>query len=349
MFHFRFRAIILTTLIAIFSPQCFAGDKEVKFETIPSGAQVELDGSIVCTTPCSIHLPSYYFKFKISAFSKHSKAPLSVRFLKQSCAPKTVTITEGPITFVNGYQIPIYKYYIVASAEFKVKLDAPNDISESATSASSAAERSVTAACRDTSASAKDTILQSARGAIVSIPTPKGWGTGFFVSSDGLLITNAYVGGNHKFVTMYLPDGKSVEVSTFFVDDGHDLAVVRVPGNGYPYLKLSRNTPDPGADVFAISSQGSGPARTNAVTEATVGSVFSGHPGTWIQTGVPFDHENSGGPVLDRDGVVVGVNTLNNPLEMAEIHGLNYSVASSEVERFVRSHFGVDWRGGDAK
>ena len=64
MFHFRFRAIILTTLIAIFSPQCFAGDKEVKFETIPSGAQVELDGSIVCTTPCSIHLPSYYFKLQ---------------------------------------------------------------------------------------------------------------------------------------------------------------------------------------------------------------------------------------------------------------------------------------------
>ena len=79
---------------------------------------------------------------------------------------------------------------------------------------------------------------------------------GFFISSDGLLITNAYVGGNHKFVTMYLPDGKSVEVSTFFVDDGHDLAVVRVPGNGYPYLKLSRNTPDPGADVFAIVFSG---------------------------------------------------------------------------------------------
>ena len=101
MFHFRFRAIILTTLIAIFSPQCFAGDKEVKFETIPSGAQVELDGSIVCTTPCSIHLPSYYFGYKTIAFSKHSKAPHQRPPSEGDCAPKTVTITAGPISFVN--------------------------------------------------------------------------------------------------------------------------------------------------------------------------------------------------------------------------------------------------------
>ena len=107
MFHFRFRAIILTTLIAVSSPQCFAGDKEVKFETIPSGAQVELDGSIVCTTPCSIHLPSYYFGYKPIAFSKYAKTPINVRLLKQHCAPKTITITAGPISFVNTTRLTL--------------------------------------------------------------------------------------------------------------------------------------------------------------------------------------------------------------------------------------------------
>ena len=349
MFHIRFRAIILATLVSAFSPHCFARDKEVKFETVPSGAQVELDGSIVCTTPCSIHLPSYYFKFKSSAFSNHVKTPLNVRFLRQNCAPKAVTITEGPITFVNGYGIPIYKYYIVTSAEFKVQLDAPDDALKPAVSNSSQAGHAATATCSDSSAFAKDAILQSARGAIVSIPTPKGWGTGFFISSDGLLVTNAYVGGNHKFVTMYLPDGKSVEVSTFFVDSDHDLAVVKVPGYGYPYLKLSRNAPDAGADLFAISSQGSGPTRAYSLVEAMIGSVFNDRLGLWIQTDKPLDNENSVGPVLDRNGEVVAVNSLKDPLELMSIHGLNYSVASSEVERFVRSHFGADWRGGDAK
>ena len=111
--------------------------------------------------------------------------------MKESCAPKTVTITEGPITFVNGYQIPIYKYYIVTSAEFKVKLDSPNDISESATLTLPRLSEASQPHAATLPRSAKDTILQSARGAIVSIPTPKGWGTGFFISSDGLLITNA--------------------------------------------------------------------------------------------------------------------------------------------------------------
>ena len=345
MFHFRFRAIILATLIAVFSPQCFAGDKEVKFETIPSGAQVELDGSIVCTTPCSIHLPSYYFGYKPIAFSKYAKTPINVRLLKEHCAPKTIAITAGPISFVNTTGLTLFKYYIVTSGEFKVQLDSPDDASKPVALNPSQIEHGA-ATCSDTATLARDKILQSSRGAVVTIPTPEGWGAGFFISSDGLLVTNAQVGGNHKFVTIYLPDGKMIEVSTFFVDNDHDLAVAKVPGSGYPYLKLSRNTPNAGADVFGMVAQGSGAARTSTIIEAMVSGNYSGNLGAWIQTDRAFDHENSGGPVLDRDGSVVGVSTLENPFELV---GVSYSVASSEVERFVRSHFGVDWRGSDAK
>ena len=59
-------------LVAFFPPALvFAATKEVKIETIPPGAQVEENGSLVCTTPCSLKVPSYYFGAKHSAFSGH--------------------------------------------------------------------------------------------------------------------------------------------------------------------------------------------------------------------------------------------------------------------------------------
>ena len=56
-----------------------AGTKDVKIETIPSGAQVEENGSLVCTTPCSLKVPTYYFGGKHTAFSSHGVQPIRLR------------------------------------------------------------------------------------------------------------------------------------------------------------------------------------------------------------------------------------------------------------------------------
>ena len=59
----------------------------------------------------------------------------------------------------------------------------------------------------------------------------------------------------------------------------------------------------------------------------------------WIQTDTAINHGNSGGPLLNRKGEVVGVNTLRAPI--SEYSGMNFALASSEVDKLVRLKFGV--------
>ncbi len=92
-----------------------AGTKDVRIETIPSGAQVEENGSLVCTTPCSLKVPSYYFGTKHTAFSGHGMEPIRLRITRQGFAPKTLDITTGPIHWKNLYGNNLYDYYLVTS------------------------------------------------------------------------------------------------------------------------------------------------------------------------------------------------------------------------------------------
>jgi serine protease Do len=104
-----------------------AGTKDVKIETVPSGAQVEVNGSITCTTPCSIKVPSYYFGEKHTAFSSHGVEPIRLRITKVGYAQKTLDITTGPLhwTNLNGYHL--YDYYLVTTTTFAIQLNPVHD------------------------------------------------------------------------------------------------------------------------------------------------------------------------------------------------------------------------------
>jgi Trypsin-like peptidase domain len=338
----RLRVLFLAALILVCASFCSAGDKPVKFETVPAGAQVEFNGSVACTTPCSINLPDDYFGDKLWAFSKHEKAPISVRFLKEGCAPKTITITDGPVRWKDNFGIVFYSAYVVTSLEFTVHLDAADDSIQESVSPASSVERADPMTCGETAALVKKRVVQAAMPAVVTISTPEGSGSGFLVSPDGLLVTDAHVVGKHQSVTVTFANGKSVETSKLYMDIRDGLAVAMIAGSDFPYLKLSRNPPEPGADVFEIGAPGSGPGRqSNTVDQAIVGFAAA----EWIETDAPLDHANFGGPLLDRDGEVVGVNTL---IGTAKFKGQNVSTSSAEVRKLVRSHFHVRLTSDDA-
>lgn len=344
MFCTRFRVPLLTAFILVFSSRCLADgtEKGVKFETVPSGAHVELNGSVVCMTPCSISVPAYYFGNKYTAFSRHEKEPINVRLLREGCAPKAITITAGPLQWHSAVGIKFYKFYLVRSNEFSVHLDAPeapDDSYKVSDSPPKSAEERMPSACGKTATAIRKELVDSATGAVVAISTPSGLGSGFLVSSDGLLITDSHLISGYRSLTVIFSDGKTVEASSVYVDKDRDLAVAKIPGVNYPYLKLSKAMPPAGADIFQISSlrAASGP-QTGAINQAIVIAVRRNRSHAWIETDAPFDHDNSGGPVLDRSGEVVGVNTPNRSVE---VPGFKISAANAEIEKLVHSHFGV--------
>ena len=105
------------------------GEREVQLQTIPSGAQVELNGSVVCaTTPCSINVPSYYFGAKHTAFSAHGDQSLQVCFLKEGYVRKTVELSSGPHRWRSLNGVNQYDYYLLTADQFTFQLTAaPKD------------------------------------------------------------------------------------------------------------------------------------------------------------------------------------------------------------------------------
>lgn len=119
------RAICAVSVALSFgSLRTLASDKSVSIESIPSGAQVEVNGNVTCTTPCSIQVPAHYFGKKHTAFSAHGSEPIRVRLTKPGYAPKTADLTKGPIHWSSVTGVVGYDYYLMTSEHFKFQLDA---------------------------------------------------------------------------------------------------------------------------------------------------------------------------------------------------------------------------------
>lgn len=335
------RVLIVTLFLWTQASVCLAGDKKVSFETIPPGAEVEVNGSIICTTPCSINVPSYYFGAKRTAFSKHGDAPITVRLLKDGYAPKTVEVTTGPIHWKNLYGNNLYDYYEVTTTSYNVRLEPLETFFRPpASQPTPATATALPAAVPPSNALGNEEIVRDAMPAIVVVSTPDGWGSGFLISENGVVVTNAHVVRGRSSVTIEMSDGRQIVSSSIYVDQDRDLALVKLPDGHYPFLRVSDTLPSVGADVLAIGSPGLGATRlTDTVTKGIVSGVRDSDSGTWIQTDAAINHGNSGGPLIDKEGDVVGVNTLR--ASPAEFSGMGFSLASTEIDKLVQSKFGV--------
>ena len=156
---------------------------------------------------------------------------------------------------------------------------------------------------------ALEDVVGRASGAVVGIETPSGRGTGFFVTSE-LLVTNAHVVQGHSFVTVRLAGGRTTQGRVERSSPDLDLAVVRSTArpDEMQILQLGGSgRVRPGQEVLAI---GSPLGLQNTVTRGIVSAVRNAGGVELIQTDAAINPGNSGGPLIDRDGRVIGINTL---------------------------------------
>ena len=144
-----------------------------------------------------------------------------------------------------------------------------------------------------------------------------GKGTGVIFDESGLVLTNNHVieGGVEIIVTQ--DDGTQVEAEIIGADRLSDLAVLRLPGDGYPSLPLRENGSLRAGDwVIAIGNAlalPGGPTVTVGVVSA-LGRSIESTPGVTlydlIQTDTSINPGNSGGPLVDLGGNLIGINTV---------------------------------------
>jgi S1-C subfamily serine protease len=154
-------------------------------------------------------------------------------------------------------------------------------------------------------------VVQKALPSVVSVERGGGSGSGVFIQSDGILLTNAHVVGNASEVRIGLADGRKVPGRVLGRDPSVDIAVVRVEGMKSPAAQLADSDKLHVAQTAIAIGNPLGLDRTvtTGVVSATNRSPRNIGLDSLIQTDAAINPGNSGGPLLDSQGRVIGINT----------------------------------------
>lgn len=183
------------------------------------------------------------------------------------------------------------------------------------------------------------TVIESVRPAIVRIETSTAVGTGFVIDPGGWIVTNAHVVGDEAFVDVTVGDDL-VRVGTVlgrFVDE--DIALIKVSGSDMVSLEFGSSADIAiGSDVialgYALDLPGSA-TLTKGVVSAIRSEVFGSLSA--IQTDTALNPGNSGGPLMDTQGRVVGINTA--VIVGEGIQGINLAIAIDDALPFINGIF----------
>jgi serine protease Do len=142
-------------------------------------------------------------------------------------------------------------------------------------------------------------------------PPRQGEGSGFIVSPDGYILTNAHVVADADEVTVRMTDRREYAAKVIGVDKRSDVAVIKIDAKDLPVVRIGDPTKlRPGEWVVAIGSPFN---FENSVTAGIVSATGRSMPGEdlvpFIQTDVAVNPGNSGGPLFNLNGEVVGINS----------------------------------------
>jgi len=172
--------------------------------------------------------------------------------------------------------------------------------------------------------------------------TSGGTGSGFVVSSNGLILTNNHVIAGAATLTVTMADGRQLPATVVSADATHDLALIKVQATGLTAVKLAdSSTLQVGELAIAIGSPLG--TFTDTVTSGIVSglnrSITVGESGSrttedltgLIQTDAAINPGNSGGPLLDASGAVIGVVTASS----SSAQGIGFAIPINQAKQMV--------------
>jgi len=137
-------------------------------------------------------------------------------------------------------------------------------------------------------------------------------GTGFIVDASGWIVTNYHVAGKADSITVTLTDGRKLSAKLVGGDEKTDLALLKVESDKpLPFVSFGDATKvRVGQPVMAVGNPfGLGGTVTTGIVSARGRDIHSGPFDDYIQTDAAINRGNSGGPLFDIEGKVIGINT----------------------------------------
>lgn len=164
------------------------------------------------------------------------------------------------------------------------------------------------------------------------------WGSGIIMTPDGYILTNAHVleGATESTVTLW--DDREYTASLVGVDSASDLAVIKIDVAALPAAEFCSDTVSVGEAVAAIGNP-LGPELRGTMTDGIISAIsrditYTGHPMTLIQTNVAINEGNSGGPLLNMYGQVVGMTSMKlvSAYAGSSIDGIGFAIPVDTIK-----------------
>lgn len=172
---------------------------------------------------------------------------------------------------------------------------------------------------------------------VVRVTTDEGMGSGVVVG-DGLVITNRHVVGDRSSVTIQISSGDSLQGKVAVRNSILDVALLRVTGlKARAAILADVSRMKPGESVVAIGYpldlKGDATVTRGLFSAARVGEPL---PGEWVQTDASVNPGNSGGPLINLRGEVIGLITLRKAGEdLLPVQGINFALSANALREVL--------------
>ncbi|WP_077299004.1 S1C family serine protease [Aquaspirillum sp. LM1] len=170
---------------------------------------------------------------------------------------------------------------------------------------------------------------------VVTIFAGNGHGSGFAIS-ENLILTNYHVVGEANSIVVKFNNGMQVMGKVLASNSGHDVAIVKVDAKLAKHFKVSRSVPTIGADVYAIGSPLNEKLHST-VTRGVISGIREENKKTLIQSDVNIRPGSSGGPLVDKTGLVVGI-AVSSLMVNGGSQGINFFIPTGDALKVL----GVD-------
>jgi serine protease Do len=170
-------------------------------------------------------------------------------------------------------------------------------------------------------------------------------GSGFIISPDGYILTNDHVAGNASEITVTLTNGKEYKAKLIGTDHSTDICLLKIQGNNFPYVKFGNSDGNMIGEWVIAFGNPFGLFTLNDKPTVTVGVISSTGLNLepldnrfyldMIQTDAAINGGNSGGPLANSVGEIIGMNTLIYTNGGSGNIGLGFAIPANKIKKII--------------